>query len=168
MSKKFLIIILVLGVLLLGAMGGTLYLVWTKLAQVSGGGEEGEEVMKSIKEEEEGEEEEKKGKKGKKEEVKANLRLDTFIVNLADPEGNKYLRVTMELELTGEQAQQEVEKKLAAIRDIVLNILPTKKSSEITSLEGKQQLKTQLMENFNKVLKKGKVTNIYYTEFVIQ
>ncbi len=168
MSKKFLIIILVLGVLLLGAMGGTLYLVWTKLAQVSGGGEEGEEVRKSIKEEEEGEEEEKKGKKGKKEEVKANLRLDTFIVNLADPEGNKYLRVTMELELTGEQAQQEVEKKLAAIRDIVLNILPTKKSSEITSLEGKQQLKTQLMENFNKVLKKGKVTNIYYTEFVIQ
>mgnify|MGYP001102316160 CR=1 FL=1 len=167
MSKKLLIIIIALGVLLLAAMGGTLFLVYTKLAP-QGEEEEGEEVKKSLKVEEEGKEskEEKKGKG--KAAVKPLLRLDTFIVNLADQDSSRYLRTTIELELMDEVTQQEVEKRIAPVRDAVLSVLPTKRVQDIITAEGKQALKTQLMDAINKVLTKGKVTNLYYTEFVIQ
>jgi|YNPNPStandDraft_1061719.scaffolds.fasta_scaffold12010_6 flagellar FliL protein len=168
MSKKLLIIIIVLGVLLLAAMGGTLFLVYTKLTP-QGGGEEGEEVKKSVKvEEEEG----KKGKEEKKGKEKAApkplLRLDTFIVNLADQDSSRYLRTTIELELMDEVTQQELEKRMAPVRDAILGVLPTKKVQDIITAEGKQALKNQLLDAINKVLTKGKVINLYYTEFVIQ
>lgn len=165
MSKKLLIIIIAIGVLLLGAMGATLFLVYQKLG--AAGEKEGEEVKQAIEEEAKEEKDKKKGKEGKAV-PKPLLRLDTFIVNLADQDASRYLRITLELELMDEVTLQEIEKRMAPVRDAILGILPTKKAQEIISAEGKQALKNQLMEAINKVLTKGKITNIYYTEFVIQ
>ncbi|MFN3535597.1 MAG: flagellar basal body-associated protein FliL, partial [Desulfatiglandales bacterium] len=148
---------------------GTLFFVYQKLEAV-GGEKEGEEVKGSIVEEGEKKGGEKESKKGKETKAipKPLLRLDTFIVNLADQDSSRYLRITLELELMDEVTLQEIEKRMAPVRDAVLSILPTKKVQDIVTAEGKQVLKNQLMEAINKNLAKGKVTNIFYTEFVIQ
>lgn len=159
MSKKLLIIIIAIGFLVLAAMGATLFLVYQKLGAV--GETEGEPVKQSI--EEKGSKKEEKAAK-----PKPLIRLDTFIVNLADKDSSRYLRVTLELELMDEVTQAEIEKRMAPVRDAVLGILPTKKAQDIISAEGKKALKEELLEAINKVMTKGKVTNIYYTEFVIQ
>ena len=94
--------------------------------------------------------------------------LDTFIVNLADPNGNRYLRVTIKLELKSDEITEQVEKRLPHIRDGILMILPTKKYSDINSVEGKTALRDQIMASINNLLNKDSVTNIYFTEFVVQ
>lgn len=94
--------------------------------------------------------------------------LDTFIVNLADPSGNRFLRATMDLELESENLTQEMEKRLPQIRDMILVMLPSRRFQDIQSSEGKIALRNELTEKLNKLLKKKAITNIYFTEFVVQ
>jgi flagellar FliL protein len=47
-------------------------------------------------------------------------------------------------------------------------ILPTKKYGEISTTDGKVALREQLKEKINTLLAMESVTNIYFTEFVVQ
>jgi flagellar FliL protein len=94
--------------------------------------------------------------------------LATFIVNLADKGGNRYLRVTMDLELQNPELETEVNKRLPQVRDSILMILPSKRFEDISSVEGKIALRDEILAKINGIFTKGKVTNIYFKEFVIQ
>ena len=96
------------------------------------------------------------------------LRLDTFIVNLADQDGKRYLRTTMELELKGDKSVEDVQKWISRIRDTILTILPTRKFEDISSVEGKKVLRDEIIAKLNDFLGKGTIVNIYYTEFIVQ
>jgi flagellar FliL protein len=95
-------------------------------------------------------------------------RLETFIVNLADKGGTRYLRVSMDLELENEEAVEVVEKRLPKIRDAILMILPTKKYEDIGTVEGKVSLREEMLAKINELMKPEKIRNIYFTEFVVQ
>jgi flagellar FliL protein len=73
--------------------------------------------------------------------------LDTFIVNLADKGGKRYLRITIDLELDSEELESEVTKRLPQVRDSILTILPTKRFEDIRSAKGKTALRDQMLEN---------------------
>jgi flagellar FliL protein len=95
--------------------------------------------------------------------------LDTFIVNLADQGASRYLRVTMDLEITGGKTpEEEVTRRTSQLRDAVLMILPTKKFTDIVSTEGKTALRDEIMGALNGLLTTSKVSRIYFKEFVIQ
>lgn len=94
--------------------------------------------------------------------------LETFIVNLADKGGNRYLRVTMDLELGSSGLEAEVTKRLPQVRDSILMILPSKRFDDISSVEGKIALRDEILEKLNGLLTLGKITNIYFKEFVVQ
>ena len=94
--------------------------------------------------------------------------LDTFIVNLADKGGRRFLRIRMDLELKDESFAEEIDKRLSQIRDSILMIIPTKKFEDINSIEGKIFLRDEIMTKLNSFLKDVIITNIYFVEFVIQ
>lgn len=94
--------------------------------------------------------------------------MDTFIVNLADPMGKRYLKVKMDLELNDEKPSPEIERRLPQLRDTILTTLSSKNYEEISSLDGKMQLRAEIMAMLNQYLKTGKITNIYFTEFIVQ
>lgn len=111
--------------------------------------------------------------------------LDSKVVNLADPGGLRYLQATVVLEfwpmikeydkLEGEEktkAEEEFKKKIEAIRpvidDIVMTILSSKTFADISTLEGKQKLKDELINEINKAMGYEGVMAIYFTEFVVQ
>ena len=94
--------------------------------------------------------------------------LDTFIVNLADEGGTRYLRTTMKLELADDQSLTFVQERLPLIRDSILMILPTKNYEDISTVEGKKTLRDELIAKVNVIMIPGSVTNIYFTEFVVQ
>ena len=52
--------------------------------------------------------------------------LDPFIVNLADPVGNRYLRVKLALDLGSPALQAEVEQRIPQLRDSILILLSSK------------------------------------------
>jgi flagellar FliL protein len=155
MSNKLVIILIgVLFVLILG-MGGGMYMLWTKLAAVSALAVNPEN--------------DKQAEKAKPEQAGKVIAMDTFIVNLADPGANRYLRVTMDVEVTGGKTpEEEITRRTSQLRDAILMILPTKRFSDIISTEGKTALRDELIGALNALLTTSKVSRIYFKEFVIQ
>ncbi|RMA97482.1 flagellar basal body-associated FliL family protein [Hydrogenothermus marinus] len=94
--------------------------------------------------------------------------LGTFIVNLADRDADRYLKITIVLEVENEQVKMEVDKRLPQIKDTITTLLLTKTSEEIKTAEGMELLKEEIIKRVNAILPLGGVKNVYFTEFVIQ
>ena len=148
------VILMVVVLVLVVFVGAGFFMMWNKLNAVSSqSAQSGAQATTS---------------EGSTQSIGPIFPLETFIVNLADPNGNRYLRVTMKHELKSDEETEKVEKRLPQIRDGILMILPSKKYSDINSVEGKTALRDQIMASINNLLNKGSVTNIYFTEFVVQ
>jgi len=94
--------------------------------------------------------------------------LDTFTVNLKSDSGRRYLKVTMDLELSGQELTAELDNKTAVIRDRIIRILTSKTLEEVTSRKGKDKLTQQIKNTLNAMLVDGQIQGVYFTEFVIQ
>ncbi|UOD33808.1 flagellar basal body-associated FliL family protein [Deferribacteraceae bacterium V6Fe1] len=94
--------------------------------------------------------------------------FDSFIVNLADPGGTRYLKVSMQAELDSDKLADEIEKRKPQIRDIILTVLSSKTYAEVSTAQGKLALKQEIMRRINLTLTSGAIRSIYFTEFVSQ
>ncbi|MFT5661586.1 MAG: flagellar FliL protein [Sulfurimonas sp.] len=94
--------------------------------------------------------------------------LDTFTVNLKSDAGRRYLKVTMSLELEGEELSLELDAKTPVLRDRIIRILSSKTLEEISSKKGKGKVGSQVMDTLNAMIADGEIQGIYFTEFVIQ
>ncbi|KJS30370.1 MAG: hypothetical protein VR64_16910 [Desulfatitalea sp. BRH_c12] len=156
MSKKVLALIIGSVLLILGIMGAGFYLMLQKMnqsiaqiqMQAASDQEEEPEVLEPA--------------------MGPIYKMDTLIVNLADQGGKRYLRVTMELELSAPEVTAEIDTRLPQLRDAILMVLPSKQYSDIGTTEGKILLRDELIVKINGILKKGTVSKLYFTEFVVQ
>jgi len=94
--------------------------------------------------------------------------MDDFIVNIMDTEGTRYLKASMTLELVNPESSAEVDERKAQIRDAILLYLSSKTFDEIRDLQGKLQLRADLIGRINGLLNTAKVKTIYFTDFVVQ
>ena len=155
MSKKMLMIVVGVAVLVLGLMGGMFFMLWHKMSNMSAGAQGQANHAPSHKEE-------------KKEGVGPVFPLETFIVNLADRDKDRYLRVTIQLEMDKPTLKEEMEKRLAQIRDRILMTIPAKTYAAVNTVEGKLALRDELLVRINELMQGGKISNLYFTEFVVQ
>lgn len=74
------------------------------------------------------------------------LELDPFILNLADPAGDRYFRLNLSLVLDQMPIAQRAGEGRAVVklRDRVLTVLAKKRASQLTSVAGKEQLRAEL------------------------
>jgi flagellar protein FliL len=100
--------------------------------------------------------------------VGAMYELETFIVNLTGGAGNNYLKVKISLELDSELLKAEVEKRLPQFRDSILTLLSGKTFDEVKTVEGKAQIRAEILTILNQFLKTGKITNVYFGDFIVQ
>ena len=94
--------------------------------------------------------------------------LDEFIVNLADAGGKRYLKIRLDLELNGENVKEEIGRRLPQLKDGVLTLLSSKRFEDINEMEGKSQLRAELLSELNQHVATGIITNIYFIEFIVQ
>jgi flagellar FliL protein len=94
--------------------------------------------------------------------------MDPFIVNLADDDQNRYLKIRINLESKKPEPNEEFAKKLPLIKDTILTILSQKRSEELFHSSGKEKLKAEMMRLVNPNLVELKIKAVYFTEFVIQ
>lgn len=94
--------------------------------------------------------------------------LEDFIVNLADAGGKRYLKIRLDLELNGENVKEEIGRRLPQMKDGVLTLLSSKRYEDIYETEGKSQLRAELLSELNQHVATGRITNIYFTEFIVQ
>jgi flagellar FliL protein len=155
MSNKLLFIVLGVVLLLVVGMGGGLFMMWSKMSAIN------TQIATAA--------ETKDGQTGTDQAmIGPIMALDTFIVNLADAGGKRFLRVTIDLELNNSEMQDELKTRLPQVRDAILMILPTKHFDDISSTEGKIALRDELLASLNQFLTTGQINNIYFKEFVVQ
>ena len=94
--------------------------------------------------------------------------LDPFTVNLVSANADRYLKCKIDLELDSPDLQKEIDKKLPAIRDMIIQILSSKTVEEIQTAKGKEKLKEEIKRKINSILTTGQIRNVYFTQFVIQ
>ncbi|MGH9407390.1 MAG: flagellar basal body-associated FliL family protein [Terriglobia bacterium] len=102
----------------------------------------------------------------------AMVPLDSFLVNLADPGRQAFLRVGISLALSKPPAaSSEGANELAwipEVRDSVLAVLTTWQSTDLLAPGGKKKLKAQLLSALQQRMPQLGITGVYFTDFLIQ
>jgi flagellar FliL protein len=94
--------------------------------------------------------------------------LDPFVLNLSDH--GRYLKVTLQFEISDPVHQQLITNKTPQLRDTIITLVSSKSLNSISSAEGKFQLKDELLFRANQIIgmEKDVLKNLYFTEFVMQ
>lgn len=101
----------------------------------------------------------------------AVISLEPFVVNLADTEAPRYLRATINLMVDDKTIVDEVIENATVVsktRDVILQTLSRKRSSEIIDEEGKDHLRSEILERLEPYYPAPRVVDVMFTEFVIQ
>jgi flagellar FliL protein len=170
--KKVIVIVVAVLVLAGGGAGGWWW--WSQRAQAATDEGQGDH-------DEEGSASDATGKKRKvSAEETGAIPLEPFLVNLADKDASRFLRVSLQLVVDdkdfaeamsakaghgGEDAHALVKTRL---RSTILELLTTKTSEHLVTTEGKAALKAEIAERATEVLEKAEVIDVLFTDFVVQ
>jgi flagellar protein FliL len=94
--------------------------------------------------------------------------MEAFVINIAETNGERYLKIVMQLEVSDPTVVTELEQLKPRLRDTILDLLTPKTYKDLMDLAGKQRLREDIAGRINNILQKGKVTKVYFTDFVIQ
>jgi flagellar FliL protein len=94
--------------------------------------------------------------------------VNDFIINILDKNETRYLKAALTLEVENAETLQEVTERMPQVRDAILLLIGNKTFAELSDLQGKLQLRAEIIVRLNRMLTKGKVKGIYFTEFVVQ
>lgn len=95
------------------------------------------------------------------------VELPPFIVNLVG-EGGRYVKVVMVLQVSSAATKEELTNRAPQVKDSVIGVLSSKTPDEVLTPEGKLELKLELVKRINQAITSGVVTEMFFTEFVVQ
>lgn len=95
--------------------------------------------------------------------------LDPFTVNLSSAGGTspKYVRVNVALEVPTQEVEDEVKQRTPQIRNIVIDLLNSKRTSDLTNYEGREALKDEIRNAINSFLVTGRLKGVFFTNFAV-
>lgn len=113
------------------------------------------------------------------------LNMSTKIINLVDPGGRRYIRVTVVVEVAPDNPEYEtlpeeekiayltafeekLNSKLPIMDDTVITLLSTKTYEDLYTAEGKEALRAEILATLQEKLPDLHILAIYFTEFVVQ
>jgi flagellar protein FliL len=111
--------------------------------------------------------------------------MSTKIINLVDPGGHKYIRVTIVVEFAPDNPdyeslpeeekiayltalEEKLNSRLPIMDDTVITLLSTKSYEDLYTAEGKEKLRMEIMNTLAQRLPDLHLLSIYFTEFVVQ
>ena len=144
-KKKLIIIIAAAALVLLGG-GGAGYFVMKKKADAAAAAaaeaeEEDEGAAPAAKPAKEGQ----KAAKDSHKTLPTYVPLDSFVVNLADKEADRFAQIGVTLQVDDAKFADEMKVYMPAIRNGILMVLAHKTSSELLERSGKEALAAEIM-----------------------
>jgi flagellar FliL protein len=105
------------------------------------------------------------------EETGAGEKLYQFpdiIVNPAGTGARRFLVVSMSLEMSDVKVNEELKEKEPILRDALITLLAAKSFEYVSDVLNMETLRSEILQEVNKHLTKGKVVKIYFTGYVLQ
>lgn len=94
--------------------------------------------------------------------------MEAFVVNIADGNRTRFLKVGITLEVTDDESKDEIVHRMPQIRDTIITQASSKEYREVRDMQGKKQLRLEIQRDINSFLSRGEVEQVFFTEFVIQ
>lgn len=95
--------------------------------------------------------------------------LDSVVVNVAQTEGRRYLKATIQIEVPEEErVVKEVEASKPHLLDLLVSTLTKKSLAEVTAPDALDRLRTEVQERVSQDLGRERVRRVFITEFVVQ
>ena len=97
--------------------------------------------------------------------------LEPFVVNLADPGGTRFLRVSVRLIVESVLLAEHLKKNDVALtraRSAILELLTQQTADHVVTTEGKAALKEAISHKLDLVLDETKVVDVLFSDFVVQ
>lgn len=88
-----------------------------------------------------------------------------YIVNLSGAP-NRFIKTQFALELSNEKAKIEIEEKKHMLQDMVIMLLSRQSLEELSTAEGKEKLKNDMINAINEFLKEGKAHKVYILQII--
>ena len=104
-------------------------------------------------------------------EKSAVIPLEPFVVNLADEDAARYLRIKISLMVDDKNKVSQIlsnEPLQLKLRDLILQTLTAKTSQDLINEEGKNKLRHEIQEKASLYFHEPKLVDVMFTEFVIQ
>jgi flagellar FliL protein len=104
-------------------------------------------------------------------EKSAVIPLEPFVVNLADTDAARYLRIKISLMVDDKSKLKEVSENQALqlkVRDVILESLTSKRSQDLINSAGKNNLRHEIQDKVAIYFRAPKLVDVMFTEFVIQ
>lgn len=95
------------------------------------------------------------------------LPLPPITVNLSDPNGRRYLKLGLEVEVNSDVAAQ-LKSNNSRIRDAIIMLLAGKSYDDVSSPDGKVLLKAEIAARINQILGSQRVVRVFFTDFVVE
>ena len=113
------------------------------------------------------------------------VNMSTKIINLVDPTGHRYIRLTIVAEFAPDseefismpeeekaayltEFQNKLNARMPIMDDTVITLLSTKTYDELYTADGKEHLRAEIMSMLSQKLPDLHLISIYFTEFVVQ
>lgn len=99
------------------------------------------------------------------------ISFDTFVVNLADQSGDRFMKVTMRLVITSSDLQSKIESDVltrARMRDRILTVLSSRTYNDVSNPTGREILRHELVQELKDVLETQAIKEALFIEFVVQ
>jgi flagellar FliL protein len=100
------------------------------------------------------------------------LDLDSFTVNLAEKDQDRYMQIKFSLEIASQEAETTIKEMMPALRSEILLVLSARQATDLASREGKQALAKDIVDAANRSLDhtaaEHSVTAVRITQLIIQ
>ena len=97
------------------------------------------------------------------------LQLNKFTANLAQGDKGipRYIRLNLVLKFSKDSKEEEFKARRPQIRDVIINILNSKRREDLLQAGGKKYLKEEIKSSINSFLLHGKINDVFYIGFQI-
>lgn len=94
--------------------------------------------------------------------------LGEFTVNLAGDSGRRYVRTKIVVEVNKPEVVNELQQRTPQLRDGVITVLSSKTMDDIATIEGRENLRREIIRSLEARVGSGRIRNVYFTDFVYQ
>lgn len=94
--------------------------------------------------------------------------INDLLINPAGSGGNRFLVVSIGVETKRGAVLEELSSKDIVVRDAVLRLLSRRTVEELGSIELRDRIKDELLDELNAILQDGEVERLYFTQYLIQ
>ena len=97
--------------------------------------------------------------------------LEPFVVNLADQDARRYLRINIRVLVSDAEHAAEIQENEVAttrLRAGVLELLTQQTAASLQTADGKTALKKSIAEHASAIVKPAEVSDVLFADFVVQ